>query len=230
MFYYYLTTGLIATLTPKVFLLLVAVFFIFEVFTDTSMKHWLNSFIFAILVVMMFAIGGNYLFAATNSPYLWMAALFVILVNILFFIFCVWYLHKIGLFNRTSSEELLDSDMKSELIADKRKGNSILDKTFRWLGIYLIAFKVFSFALPSIFPLLERKAIDQSLSDIDDALFVGYSIGVVLPYILVLIAAGFLYPKIRMNSFFKNIQVLIGFILILGIIIELGNFMILSPI
>jgi len=196
MFYLSLVTGLTSSLTPLVFPLLIMVLFVFEKMSTTNRQHYTNIALFSILVIGLYFImsfrSSAINFVASTSE--------LIITHFIIDFFAI--LFSIGLiFNFRSYY----SDKKLKWI----------NPVFRFIGLFSISAKLAVTSLSSATLIISALLVSsngESVSIINS--LIGFSIGLVIPFIIVLILAKSLYKKHKEKKWFRTIQAIFGFLFI----------------
>jgi hypothetical protein len=205
MFTMSLISGLISILTPTVFPLLLIYFFIFAKFSRSSKGHWLN--IALLIILYLFT---NY-FLSSQVVSMEMASFSIlsylpllITLEILTIIFAIWLTGFL-------------------ILMIEKRGINITNQIFRYLGICVISFKLVFSSFSCMGPIIGAMLVGGDSASFQTGL-IGFSIGVIIPFVVILGFAQIIYKRNREKKWIKIPQVVIGLILIVSSIFKLYQY------
>ncbi len=209
----FLTTlfgGLIAVLTPSVFPLLIALPILFEKLANPSKTYRSNILIFGAATVIVYQL----VFPAllTISPpdkwsYPYVLNFLILVAQILFLL---WFFSTFF-----------------EKFQAANKG--IWQSLFRYLGIFIFSIQLTISSLPNIGPIANSMIISNSMNEETNLAMIalsGFSLGLVLPFLLVLWIFTKIYARINQKKWWIILQISVAGLLLLGSLMQLSLFLI----
>ena len=186
-----LFSGLFATLTPLVFPSLLLYFFIFSKLSKSKKEHWINILLFSIINIVSLLVLSHFIVYYERSEAIAYISYFTVALEFLTIIFALWL-----------------SGFLIKMIDDE--GIELTNKVFRYVGISLLSIKLAFASFSSTGPIIGSLFVAGNSGDITFSL-IGFSFGVILPFLLVLgVIGAFVYQKKRDKKWMNIINVIIG--------------------
>lgn len=196
-------SGLTSVLTPSVFPFLIIIPIIFEKLGNSDKKYALNILLFGILTVAFFLLTMSSLVSNDNLASYSSNFYFEFAVILFQIIFLSWF--------------ILTFFKKFERI---NRNNWLIG--FAFLGIGIFSYRLALSSLSNIVPILGMVVISGNLNEeVNNTMWLlfTFSLGVILPFIIILYLAKNQYEKINSKKWWKILQLIISGILVLKVFI-----------
>lgn len=200
-------TGLIVVLSAAVFPFLITTSLLFEKLESSTKPSRINVWIFASLIISIHVFGISQFLQRDKLVELSNASNFVLLLDGLQILFLIWFL-----------------SLFSEKYQFLNKG--FWKSFFRFFGLLIFGFKLSLASLSGIGPLLgqlllEKSSIENSTNTM--AILFAFSVGLVLPFILILALLSSKYIQLRTKKWWRLSQLFAAVILLMSSILNLFN-------